>query len=137
MAADGFDTLFGGLGGDELNAGEYEHFFFRFADLRFAGRGAALAHEIARWAEHHDHPVFRKDAAVVDATLARVADLTQPGRVLPDRRAARALPRRARPRRVRPRRYEPILDHPFGSYLKNRTYQDLFRETIPPCLRAE
>jgi asparagine synthase (glutamine-hydrolysing) len=29
------------------------------------------------------------------------------------------------------------MDHPFTSALKNRTYQDLFRETAPCCLRAE
>ena len=29
------------------------------------------------------------------------------------------------------------MDRPFSSYLKNRTYQDLFRETAPCCLRAE
>jgi asparagine synthase (glutamine-hydrolysing) len=134
VAQDGFDTLYGGLGGDELNAGEYEHFFFRFADLRYAGDEAALAHEVAEWARHHDHPVFRKDATVADATLARVADFTQPGRVRVDRdrleryRAAVRFPLAS---------YEPLLDHPFGSYLKNRTHQDLFRETMPPCLRAQ
>jgi asparagine synthase (glutamine-hydrolysing) len=134
VAGDGFHTLYGGLGGDELNAGEYEHFFFRFADLRYAGDEAALAHEVAEWARHHDHPVFKKDAAVADAMLARVADFTQPGRVRVDRgrleryRAAVRFPLAD---------YEPMLDHPFASYLKNRTYQDLFRETMPCCLRAE
>jgi asparagine synthase (glutamine-hydrolysing) len=29
------------------------------------------------------------------------------------------------------------MDHPFRSYLKNRLYQDMTRESIPPCLRAE
>ena len=29
------------------------------------------------------------------------------------------------------------MDQPFTSYLKNRTYQDIFRETAPCCLRAE
>ena len=81
VAADGFRTLFGGLGGDELNAGEYEHFFFRFADLE----GAERDHEIAEWARHHDHPVFHKDAATAAAVLARVADFTRPGRVRVDR----------------------------------------------------
>ena len=38
----GFDALFGGLGGDELNAGEYEYFFFHFADLMCAGRTQEL-----------------------------------------------------------------------------------------------
>ena len=31
----------------------------------------------------------------------------------------------------------PAMDQPFRTYLKNRTYQDLFRETAPCCLRAE
>ncbi len=29
------------------------------------------------------------------------------------------------------------MDNPFKSYLKNRTFQDIYRETIPCCLRAE
>ena len=29
------------------------------------------------------------------------------------------------------------MDHPFDSCLKNRTFQDLFFETLPCCLRAE
>jgi asparagine synthase (glutamine-hydrolysing) len=134
VAGDGFRTLFGGLGGDELNAGEYEHFFFRFADLRFTGDEATLAHEVAQWARHHDHPVFRKDAAVADAMLARVADFTQPGRVRVDRER---LERYAAAVRFPLADYRPVLDHPFGSYLKNRTHQDLFRETMPCCLRAQ
>ena len=56
--------LFGGLGGDELNAGEYEYFPLFFADLAAAGANDQLAHEIACWAAHHDHPIHRKDAAV-------------------------------------------------------------------------
>lgn len=71
------------------------------------------------------------------STLHRVVDLSHPGRCLPDH--------------VRLDRYlsalnrdyydlfgfEPIMDHPFKSYLKNRSYQDLFRETIPCSIRAE
>jgi asparagine synthase (glutamine-hydrolysing) len=33
--------------------------------------------------------------------------------------------------------FAPTMDHPFKSYLKNRTYHDIFRETSPCCLRAE
>ena len=59
----GFRTLFGGLGGDELNAGEYEYFFYYFADLKRAGQDRVLAHEVDCWARHHDHPIHRKDRA--------------------------------------------------------------------------
>jgi asparagine synthase (glutamine-hydrolysing) len=137
VAADGVDAMFGGLGGDELNAGEYEYFIFHFADLKQAGRDAELRHEIACWARHHDHPIFRKNA---DVAAARLAELTEPG-----------VPGRVKTNRARLTRYydaldpswydlagfAPVLDHPFAGALKNRTYQDIFRETAPCCLRAE
>jgi asparagine synthase (glutamine-hydrolysing) len=33
--------------------------------------------------------------------------------------------------------FESVMDHVFDSYLKNRTYQDIFRKTAPCCLRAQ
>lgn len=133
----GFDSLFGGLGGDELNAGEYEYFFFHFADLAQAGRTQELEAEIRHWAAYHDHPIYRKNAAVAAATMARCTDASVPGCCLPDL---------ARMRRYYPvvrrdfydlERFEPVMEAPFSSYLKTRCYQDLTRETAPCCLRAE
>jgi asparagine synthase (glutamine-hydrolysing) len=57
VAGSGFDALFGGLGGDELNAGEYEYFPMFFADLQAAGRRARARDRAAA-----DHPIYRKDA---------------------------------------------------------------------------
>jgi asparagine synthase (glutamine-hydrolysing) len=133
----GFRTLFGGLGGDELNAGEYEYFFYYFADLNRAGKNGVLAHEVDCWARHHDHPIYRKDRAVADAMVQRTTDPVQEGIIRADR---------ARMTRYFPAisqdffdlgDFEPVMDHPFNSYLRNRTYQDMFRETAPCCLRAE
>ena len=75
----GFRTLFGGLGGDELNAGEYEYFFYYFADLKRAGQDRVLAHEVDCWARHHDHPIHRKDRAVADAMIDRTTDAAGAG----------------------------------------------------------
>lgn len=137
VAAGGFTDLFGGLGGDELNAGEYEYFFFHFADLRQAGRDDELAREIELWVRHHDHPVFRKSALLVEDSLPRLTDPSRPGVIRPDRvrleRYAAALNREFFDLEA----YEPRMEHPFGSYLKNRAYQDLFYETLPCCLRAQ
>jgi asparagine synthase (glutamine-hydrolysing) len=133
----GFGALFGGLGGDELNAGEYEYFFFHFADLRAAGREAELEHEVAKWVEYHNHPIFRKNRQVMEDGLARMTDRNAPGRCLPDRRRmlryATALNRDF----FDLESFTPVMEHPFTSYLKNRTYQDTTRETIPCCVRAE
>jgi asparagine synthase (glutamine-hydrolysing) len=132
-----FDALFGGLGGDELNAGEYEYFPMFFADLEAAGRREQLAREIERWAAYHDHPIYRKDAA---AARKAIATLTVPG----SRGTVRANPERLLryAHTVRKEFYDvadfaPVMEHPFQSFLANRAYQDLTRETTPCCLRAE
>jgi asparagine synthase (glutamine-hydrolysing) len=124
------------LGGDELNAGEYEYFVFNFADLRQRGLHDDLAHEIDCWAKHHDHPIYRKNAEAAGSHLARLAG-PRAGEVLIDReRLTHYYP--AVERAFYPLdRFSPVLDHPFRNWLKNRTYQDIFRETAPCCLRAE
>jgi asparagine synthase (glutamine-hydrolysing) len=133
----GFDTLFGGLGGDELNAGEYEYFPMHFADLRAAGDEQALAHEMACWAANHDHPVYRKDVSRGEEMMVRLTDPAVLGRCRPDR--ARMLRYVSALRRdyFDLEAFVPVMDHPFRSYLKNRAFQDMARETLPCCLRAQ
>jgi asparagine synthase (glutamine-hydrolysing) len=137
VADDQHRALFGGLGGDELNAGEYEYFFFRFADLQSSGAHRELEHEIECWARHHDHPIWRKNRAIAFESVARLSDFSRAGGIRTDR----ARLERYWPALLRSwfdlTGYEPALDHPFTSALKNRTYQDIFRETAPCCLRAE
>ncbi len=136
-AKEGFGSLFGGLGGDELNAGEYEHFIYHFADLRAAGLEEELAREVGLWIKHHDHPIFRKSVERFEASLACLVDPARPGRCLPDRRRLGRYAAVLNPEFFDLNAFEPVMDHPFTSYLKNRTYQDIFRETVPCCLRAE
>ncbi|WP_119167997.1 asparagine synthetase B family protein [Algihabitans albus] len=137
VAAGGFDALFGGLGGDELNAGEYEYFPLHFADLRAAGREAEVAREVAAWAHHHDHPIYRKDAAAAEQMMARLADPVVRGQCKADpERLFRYRPLLT-PEWDEMGGFEPDMSGPFHSYLKNRTFQDMFRETLPCCLRAE
>lgn len=137
VAAGGFTDLFGGLGGDELNAGEYEYFFFHFADLRQAGRDDELAREIELWVRHHDHPVFRKSAGLVEEALPRLTDPSRPGVIRPDRARLERYAGLLNAEFFDLGAYEPRMEHPFRSYLKNRAYQDLFYETLPCCLRAQ
>jgi len=133
----GFGSLFGGLGGDELNAGEYEYYWFHFADLRSAGREVDLANEVRLWAAYHDHPIYRKNFQVVEERFATQVDFSHPGRCLPDSIRLRRYFKVLNPDYYNLGAFTPVMEHPFQSYLKNRTYQDLTRETAPCCLRAE
>ncbi len=136
-SAQGFGTLFGGLGGDELNAGEYEYFFYHFADLRRQGREKELQQEVDNWVKYHDHPIHRKNMAVVEDHFRRVVDFSRPGICLPDRRRLDRYAAVLNPDFYSLQSFQPEMDSPYTSYMKNRTYQDIFRETAPCCLRAE
>lgn len=133
----GFRTLFGGLGGDELNAGEYEYFFYHFADLKRAGEGDVLTHEVDCWAGHHDHPIYRKSRAVADEIIQRTTDPEREGVIRADQGRMMRYFRAVSKDFFDLADFQPVMDHPFSSYLRNRTYQDIFRETAPCCLRAE
>jgi asparagine synthase (glutamine-hydrolysing) len=137
VAGAGYDALFGGLGGDELNAGEYEYFPMHFADLRIAGRTVELDEEIQAWARHHDHPIFRKNLQTATEMMDRMTDTTVRGRCLPDVRRMLRYADTVSSDYFDLSTFIPVMDTPFDSYLKNRTYQDMFRETLPCCLRAE
>ncbi len=131
------EVLFGGLGGDELNAGEYEHFFPFFADLRASNETELLENEITAWAQHHDHPVYKKNRSVAFDTLARVTDSEIRGRCIPDLERQNRYLFAYGGAGFDLGSYLPLMAHPFDSYLNNRAYQDLFFETTPCCLRAQ
>ena len=136
-SADGVDALFGGLGGDELNAGEYEYFPMYFADLQRAGLDQELEVEIDAWARLHDHPVFRKDRARAFQQIGEMTDAAIPGRCLLNHERHARYRDAVDPDYFDLASYTPSMAHPFTSYLSNRAYQDLFRETTPCCLRAQ
>ena len=134
----GMTQFFGGLGGDELNAGEYEHFFYFFADLIAAGQKDRLEHEVEKWVEYHDHPIYRKNMKVVKDYLTKGIDPKVPGCCFGDHKRmfgyAYALSEEYRLKLEN----SPIISNtPFKSYLKGRTYLDMTYETIPCCIRAE
>lgn len=137
VAEAGFDSLFGGLGGDELNAGEYEYFPLFFADLRAAGQEAQLAVEIARWAEYHDHSIYRKNAVIAERLITDLAWPEKAGYCRPNLERQRRYSRAVLKDFFDVAMFEPIMEHPFATCLANRAYQDLTRETTPCCLRAE
>ncbi|MFH1318652.1 MAG: asparagine synthase-related protein [Candidatus Omnitrophota bacterium] len=133
----GFRSLFGGLGGDELNAGEYEHFIFFFADLRLANNETRLKEEVKMWIKYHNHPVYKKSFALVEDSFKKLVDFRIPGKCLPDRARISKYAKAINYDYFDFDTFNPVMDQPFKSYLKNRTYQDMMRETIPCCLRAE
>ncbi|GAA5263000.1 asparagine synthetase B family protein [Methanocalculus sp. MC3] len=133
----GYRSIFGGLGGDELNAGEYEHFMYFFADLRAEGLYDRLKKEVEMWIQYHDHPIFHKSINIMEDEFNRLIDFSHQGHCLPDRRRIEKYNQALNEEYYDLSTFEPVMDHPFTSYLKNRTYQDLTRETIPCCLRSE
>lgn len=130
----GISALFGGLGGDELNIGEYEYFFYYFADL-YNKDPSLWKSEVGHWAHHHDHPLYRKNEEVANNSFRRLADTNGHNKV--DRERLERYSCLLKPDFFDLTTYQPNLYHPFSSHLKNRTWQDIFYETMPCCLRAQ
>lgn len=57
----GFKNYVSGLGGDQLNAGEYDYFHYFFADLMKKRNYKKLEYEINSWIKNHNHPIFKKN----------------------------------------------------------------------------
>jgi asparagine synthase (glutamine-hydrolysing) len=135
-ARDGQTLLFGGLGSDELNAGEYEYFIYYFADLARNGLTDVLETELESWAHYHDHPLYRKSAKLGRNEIKRLTN-DREGICLPDNWRLKRYIHVLDQSYYSDELMEIRMDHPFDSCLKNRTFQDLFFETLPCCLRAE
>jgi len=137
VADGGFSFLYGGLGGDELNAGEYEYFFPHFADLSHSDDKDELNTNIDYWAKYHDHPVWHKNRAVAEEKMKILTNLNNPGECKTDYQRLLRYEKTLNPDFFELKNFHLDNTTPFKSYLKTRTWQDLFVETAPCCLRAE
>ncbi|MFA6317102.1 MAG: asparagine synthase-related protein [Elusimicrobiota bacterium] len=133
----GYDSVFGGLGGDEASCGEIEEYLFYFADLRLRGERERLAEDMKGWIEYHSHPLYPKSMEVLEAFFKKHIDFSRPGRYRLDmerfERYFHVFRKDFREAYFR----VPELDFPYASYLRNKLHQDLFSEVIPCVLRAE
>lgn len=136
-SVDNITHLIGGLGGDEMNAGEYEYFPPYFADLKQEGNSHAYITEVEAWSANHDHPIFRKNRSIADHYISTEFVLEQPGVIRPNLTRMTKYSQSVNKSFYDIQQFKPVMDAPFSSYLKNRTYQDLTRETLPCCLRAQ
>ncbi|MFP6757439.1 MAG: asparagine synthase C-terminal domain-containing protein, partial [Alphaproteobacteria bacterium] len=132
----GFESVFGGLGGDEQHAGEYDYFPYFFADLLAAGADDRYHREVAAWQRQHDHPVWRKSETVATARRLALTDPATPGRCRIDRALFDRYADAVDPANSRIDSIPLDLAHPYASYLRSHSYNELYRETMPCCLRA-
>lgn len=116
-----------GHGGDELLAGYWDHYHYRFADLRSSGRGDA--EERRAWQENHG-----RDPAEYDREKGYIERLRQ-DRSVELERFSRYLPLLSPTARAAARKAVP--DCPLNGELTRRLYLEIMYETIPPSLRAE
>ncbi len=129
-----FSEIFTGLGGDESLAGEFVHFFYFFADLEKSGNQGRLASEVKGWSHLHDHPVFKKNPAVLKDFWARNINF-QTGEMAVDRQVYQNNWRFFNPEWLESFGSEnPPMVRPYESFLSNRLYQEIFYETTPPTL---
>ncbi|MDR1608000.1 MAG: asparagine synthase [Deltaproteobacteria bacterium] len=135
----GYERLFSGLGGDESLAGEFEHFFVYFADLKKENLHERLKSETDWWIERHNHPVFRKSPEVRDQWFARNLDFAT-GQIKVDQIRYGQNQRFFNPEWIKAmeEKIPPIpMPRPYPYFLSNRLFQEMSYETSPPTLWSE
>ena len=132
----GYEIVYGGLGGDEFNAGEYEYFTYFFADT-FLNNKLNLKNEINCWEQNHNHKIFKKSYDIAIENLKKNVDLNHKGKCNVDLERALRYFGCIETKNFKNYELNKDLYCPFQSYLNNRTFHDLFYETLPCCLRAQ
>ncbi|MDR1871274.1 MAG: hypothetical protein LBS60_04985 [Deltaproteobacteria bacterium] len=135
----GYDRLFSGLGGDESLAGEFEHFFLFFADLKKENNLERLDKETAAWVKLHDHPVFKKSPLVRDDWFARNLDF-KTGEIRVDQVRYGQNQGFYNPewiQEMEAKAPKVPMPRPYPFFLSNRLFQEMSYETSPPTLWSE
>lgn len=130
----GFTEIFNGLGGDEILAGEFVHFFYFFADLKKDGDQERLATEVPAWSKLHDHPVFKKNWEVLERFWQKNINFNT-GEMRVDGEVYQANWRFFDGERLEKYgRLQPPMPRPYPNFLSNRLFQEITYETTPPTL---
>ena len=136
IAEMGYQSVFGGLGGDEQHAGEYDYFFYFFADLKASSRSGLLESEIAAWIRNHDHPVFRKSPEVAERMIGILTDSEQSGLCRGNSDLLYRYRGLLNPELGKLEALAPKFEAATGSYLASHMRNELLFNTMPCCLRA-
>ena len=132
----GYTDLFTGLGGDELHAGEYDYFFYFFADLEQMGKTDLLQKEITAWIDNHNHPIFKKSKDVAVERMSTLIDPLVPGRCLPDEKLLKQYQNLLSADLYNLNELLPNYTISSSSYLTSHSQNELLLNTMPCCIRS-
>ena len=116
MKLKGFDSLFGGLGGDELNAGEYEYFPVFFADLLKQKKNDKLKKEIMLWSRYHNHPIHTKNEQIAYKLISTMTDQNSNGICKPNVERQTKYNKAVNSDYFNLTNFYPIMEHPFDDF---------------------
>ena len=132
----GYRSLFTGLGGDELNAGEYDYFFYFFADLKHRKKDDLLKQEIESWIRNHNHPIFQKSKHLAMSQIAKLTSQSAIGNCNPDIGLLYKYQKILHSDLTDLTDVIPNYHATSDSYLLNHSRNELLQTTMPCCLRA-
>ncbi|MDC0398362.1 asparagine synthase-related protein [Alphaproteobacteria bacterium] len=132
----GYRSLFTGLGGDELNAGEYDYFFYFFADLKHQKKDALLRQEIEAWIRNHNHPIFQKSENLAMSQISKLTSQSAIGNCNPDIGLLYKYQKILHSDLTDLTDVIPTYNATSDSYLLSHSRNELLQTTMPCCLRA-
>ena len=132
----GYTTLISGSGGDHHMAGDYPHYLYYFAYLKYHGKLNLLEHEIAKWIEYHSEEPWIKTKKTVNDFFERCIDFTKNGKlkVNHDYLVGSGVLLNENYRNF----HKFLVPFPsYGDYTRSYTMKELLRSAFPPALWSE
>ncbi len=133
--------VFGGDGGDHILAGLYDDIPYFLADLKFSKKQRLFNHELKKWIQMHDHPIYKKNKKVFKTYLNKCFDPKRKGKILNytwDEDLMRGnnqyLNLLKKGIKIKNNNKFPSITK---SFLKSKLIQDLHFTSSPPSTRAE
>ena len=74
--------VFGGDGGDHILAGLYDDIPYFLADLKYGKNKSLFEHELNKWMEMHNHPVYKKNKKIFSTYLKICFNSKKKGEIL-------------------------------------------------------
>ena len=126
----GFNYYVSGLGGDQLNAGEYDYYHYFFADLVKENNLDQLNQEVKCWVKNHNHPIFKKNIKkeidYIKNQIKNEFNFYDSAKVL-----------KYLPYSLKKPKIESFNFFKSNSYLINKTLNEINFEMLPICLISD
>jgi asparagine synthase (glutamine-hydrolysing) len=132
----GYEVVFNGSGGDQVQAGNYPSFFYHFADLKYSN-DLNYELEVKYWIQNHSTKQFPKTLKTVEEYFIKHIDFNIQGKLKSYESYLTNNNILSYDIRDKAGRLVSEVVSPYGSYLKSYMVQEFYHDALAPLVESQ